>query len=260
MRILWLFLFLGKTLLFSLDLNFPFSAYQSGSANYLLLQENPANCYHNPALFSAGYSFNYHIPFSIKEISVSSLSASFSLSTLNASIGNQYISDNSYSENIIFFSLNKSFKSVSAGSNLRIINQKTGACEPVNAYLLDMGISYKNYPFKSALCVQNITESSYKTLHFPVRYNAEVAYNLLSNAIVSISASKEDDYKLEPILASSVRLYPNVTLMTAYDFEASQSSYGISIKKNSYEIAYAVRIHPILDPTHSLSVSIFSNE
>lgn len=253
MRILWICLFLSRTLLFCLDLNYPFSASQMAGANLVLLRNTPANTFHNPSVAVSGLIFNYTFPFSDKSIMISDIGYGLKTGNYLLSIGSQYINDDYYKESISYLGVNRAISNFNIGTNLRYLYQKTDSYESIEAFLLDSGISYKKAPFQTTVGINNISESRYKRLKFPVRYQAEIAYQVLTKARIAFGIEKEDQNGINYKIASQIFIFPEFSGISSYESESNESAYGIVIKVKNYEIEYAVQTHPYLNPSHALS-------
>ena len=241
--------------LIALDEGYPVSAGVLASSSLSLLSVSPNSAMCNPAVAENGLSVSYAMPYSMHDLSISSLSYQTKISSFSYGVGTKIIYQEDYNENLVYINAQLIQNNIVLGANFRYLRQEIEGYSSVNAVVADIGLRWQFYDFQSSWRINNICAEHYKYLELPISYQTEFAYYLSGAALFCVGIEKKEDLAYAAGLKFDI--VPNFQLINSYMFESQQLAFGFNARLQRYRIDYGVKFHTYLSPSHSISINYY---
>lgn len=239
----------------AINLNLPNSAVENATSGLLLIYTTPASAAANPAIMSTGLESSATYLLGMQDLPFYNVHFVCSFHKFHLHLGQSYLDHEFYKESNSQLSISYKWHSLTAGAGIHLLRNKATNYHDASTYLFNGGIRWENEKFKSALAVQNFTQSKFLETDLPLNILWETCYDISTKSVISLGLEKQDDFDFSFKFAAKYQPFQMLTLLAGYQFEPDRIGIGTIFSLKKLNFIYSVRTHQYLDLSHYITIN-----
>ncbi len=232
----------------------PWSARSAASNNSGYLSEGSGKLFSYPGLASQGVGFTSTYLYNMEDLPRYIFNAGGIRRNISFGYAIEHLHHPDYQETNQLLNIGYGTDRLRIGVNIRnlLLNIRGEPLESAIAW--DVGLSWEQSSFSSALSWLNVSRSEINEDELPVYMIWEINYLIVKGGEMSIRLEKEDGFEFQPTLAGGYEISDSFTILSSYSLQPETLGCGFEIQIGRMGISYGLQYHEELLETHYLTI------
>lgn len=254
-KVIFLFLLLYSfELLFCLDIKLYSDASLIALGENSLIAESPSTSLYQPAMQGNAISVSHSNPYGFNELNFVQFAYQKQIENIGVNAGVFYYENKIINYKNIYAGFSYNFLDILNGINLRYLTQNINNYDKKDTFILDYGLIKKSDFLSYGFSFSNITQAQIDNIKLNSTIKFENMIRVNENVDLATSFEKEKYFDYRYSFATKIRIFKNNFAMFSFINNPEQFATGVDFNINKSSFVYAVRTHPQLDLTHSVSI------